>query len=774
MPAECRGLAVRAVLIFVVLAALPGALPAKVPPQWTALGDRPGDRMMAEYFRLETARLRDACLADVHSADDWNARRDECRRQLHEMLGLDPMAPRTDLKPVVTGRVEADGVVVEKLHFQSRPGLYVTGNLYLPKEVKGPMPGILYVCGHGGVKKDGVSYGNKCHYQHHGTWFARHGYACLVIDSLQLGEIEAIHHGTYREGMWWWNSYGYTPAGVEAWNCVRALDYLQTRKEVDPQKLGVTGRSGGGAYSWWIAAIDERIKAAVPVAGITDLQNHVVDGCVEGHCDCMFMVNTYQWDYPMVAALVAPRPLLIGNTDDDSIFPLDGVKRVYEKAGRIYELCGARDKIGLAVFPGPHKDLPELQKAAFAFFDKHLKGIERDPGEVDVKPFQPEQLKVFKELPADQINTKVQEQFVRLAPEPKVPESKDEWKLMTARWTAALMVKTFRAWPEKPEPLDVKEAWSAEREGVRLAAYDFTSQGPVRLRLFVVHRAGLKQAKSVVFNLLGDEDAWHDMLDCLRVSSEKELAPYGPFGAKQQDDTAAWLKGIAESDAVMVCFAPRGVGPTAFNPDKKKQTQIRRRFMLLGETLEGMQVWDARRAIQAARSLAIAKGATWALSGDREGSGLALYAALFEPPMDQLSFSGLAVGHREGLPPIATRQEKTEVRTPGDARTPARIAESTAELVVPGHPQGPALLNVRRFLDVPEALAMVVARSRVRLVEPNQLDRTYPKRVLKALGLDPRRLDQGLFPAEVQHGDADRYEPKSIRSSPDRQAPGRK
>ena len=132
-----------------------------------------------------------------------------------------------------------------------------------------------------------------------------------MIDTLQLGEIEGIHHGTYREGMWWWLDRGYTPAGVEAWNCVRALDYLETRHEVDRKRIGVTGRSGGGAYSWWIAAIDERIKSAVPVAGITDLQNHVVDGMLEGHCDCMFMVNTYRWDFAPWRALVAPRPLLI-------------------------------------------------------------------------------------------------------------------------------------------------------------------------------------------------------------------------------------------------------------------------------------------------------------------------------------------------------------------------------------------------------------------------------------------------------------------------------
>ena len=68
-------------------------------------------------------------------------------------------------------------------------------------------------------------------------------------------------------------------------------------------RIGVTGRSGGGAYSWWIATLDERIKAAAPVAGITDLQNHVVDGVAEGHCDCMFQVNTYRWDFAQVAAL---------------------------------------------------------------------------------------------------------------------------------------------------------------------------------------------------------------------------------------------------------------------------------------------------------------------------------------------------------------------------------------------------------------------------------------------------------------------------------------
>ena len=234
--------------------------------------------MIAAYFASRTQKLADRCLAEFQSLEDWQARQAELRQQLFEMLSLDPIPEKTPLKPVVTGTVEHDEFIVERLHFQSQPGLYVTGNLYRPMSQDGPLPAILYVCGHGRVKKGDTSYGNKAHYQHHGAWFARNGYVCLTIDTLQLGEIEGIHHGTYNHDRWWWNARGYSSAGVEAWNCIRSLDYLQSRDEVDGDRIGVTGRSGGGAYSWWIAALDERIKVAVPVAGITSLHNHVVDG----------------------------------------------------------------------------------------------------------------------------------------------------------------------------------------------------------------------------------------------------------------------------------------------------------------------------------------------------------------------------------------------------------------------------------------------------------------------------------------------------------------
>ena len=336
------------------------AVPGQAPSADTASRN---DQKLADYFRAQTAALGERCLADVSSLEYWRAHREPYREQLAEMLGLFPMPERTDLKPVITGKLEQPDFTVEKLYFQASPRLYVTANLYLPKNLDQPAPAILYVCGHSRVITNGVSCGNKTAYQRHGAWFARNGYVCLVIDTLQWGEIQGRHWGTFREGQWWWNSRGYTPAGVEAWFGIRALDYLCSRPEVDKERIGMTGRSGGGSYTWTVAALDERVKVAAPIAGMTDLRNQVVDGSIEGHCDCMFFLNTYRWDFPQVAALIAPRPLLIGNSDKDKLFPLDGVVRLYNQTRRIYQLYGQTNQLGLLITDGPARGYAGLAVA---------------------------------------------------------------------------------------------------------------------------------------------------------------------------------------------------------------------------------------------------------------------------------------------------------------------------------------------------------------------------------------------------------------------------
>jgi len=673
--------------------------------------------MIAAYFREETARVASASLSDIKTLEDWTSRREEYRRQLREMLGLDPWPERTPLNPVVTGKIDHDTFTVEKLHFQSRPGLYVTGNLYLPKQVEKALPAILYVCGHSKNKEGDVSFGNKTGYQHHGGWFARNGYVCLTIDTLQLGEIEGLHHGTHNLNQWWWNARGYTPAGVEAWNGIRALDYLETRPEVDRERMGMTGRSGGGAYTWWVAALDDRVKVAVPVAGITDLENHVVDGTVEGHCDCMFMVNTYRWDYAQVAALVAPRPLLISNTDKDTIFPLEGVVRVHEKVRRIYRLYGAEKQLGLHITEGPHADTQELHLHAFRWFNRFLKSDVQSQIEMAaVKFFEPRQLRVFEELPADERNTKIQEEFTVSAAAPAVPESASEWGARRDELLAALRDKVFRGWPDenssKDAALDLKEAFRVEREGICLAAYDFTSEHDIRLRLYVACRAGLKydELDLVVLNAL-DQNGWTKFVASLLPAFAQE------FDGEQRPEAdrhefEQMQKMFQSFKWGMAYVAPRGIGPTAWDQSEKKQTQHRRRFQLLGQTLDGMRVWDVRRAAQSLRALkGMEKIPLWMQGEEKTMAGIVLYASLFEPNVARLDLWHLATSHRDG----------------------------------------PDFLNVLRVLDIPQAVALAAEHSKVRIYQKDPAGWDFPQEVAQKLGWDKNRLQiRQINPKEAE------------------------
>ena len=610
-------------------------------PQWQV-----ADTNLAEYFRRETRTLSDQCLADVKTAEDWRRRAPELRAQLSEMLGLSPQPPRTDLKATVTKRFEHDTFTVENLHFQSRPGLYVTANLYVPKNLTKPAPTILYVCGHSPVVTNKVSYGTKAAYQQHGIWFARNGYVCLVLDTLESGEILGEHHGTYRQNMWWWNSRGYTPAGVETWNGMRALDYLSTRPEVDTNRFGITGRSGGGAYSWFVTAMDDRIKAAAPVAGITDLENHVVDGAVEGHCDCMFFVNTYRWDYPQLAALAAPRPVLICNTDDDNIFPLDGVVRLRDKVRRVYDLLGAGDKCGLVITPGGHKDTQELQVPVLRWFNQHLKGEEALIENAAVKLFSPQQLKVFDTLPGDAINTNIHFTFGEAA-RTEVPETKEEWNAQRDAWLVALREKCFAAWPTNLGAANLKLHFPKQGEDVFavdcgsaqvLLAVEYAANGrPARF---------LMRAGSALSEPGADTAVGHVLFD-----------PFMSFGAV------------------------------------KKQTQVRRRLMLLGRTLDSEMVWAMVRTIQAVRASEQFGKLPIRIEASDEMAENALYASLFAP-VEEL---------------ILSRPSKS-------------------------HMIRPDYLNVLRFLDVPQAVAMASERGRVELHGANEADWQYPLQTAKNLG----------------------------------------
>lgn len=656
-------------LVVILPLLLCAALPAGEPDPNAAL---------REYFRLQTKQVREESLKGYDSLEDWKKGRPELHRQLAEMLGLDPLPERTPLNATVTGTITGNDVIVEKLHFESRPGLYVTANLWRPREQSKPLPAILYVCGHARVKENGISYGNKVHYQHHGAWFARNGYVCLVIDTLGLGEVQGIHHGVYPRAKapsstpedpvyatrWWWYSRGYTPAGVETWNGMRGIDYLQSRPEVDDDRIGVTGRSGGGAYSWFIAAMDERVKVAVPVAGITDLKDHVVNDCIEGHCDCMFFINYYGWDYPMLAAMVAPRALLISNTDNDSIFPLDGVMRVHHFTRHIYDLYDAKKNLGIHVTEGPHADTQELRIGAFVWFDRFLKDRDRvikDPGD---KPYTKEELRVFRELPGDETNTTIDQTFVAKAEVPEVPGSVEAWQSLKESWSARLAETTFAGMPEhRPSP-DAELVNTIKNEGTTIREYRVETQAPFELPLYVITRKTHDSSDGFVFRPV-DQEQWKAFAVAAGIIEDGEAA----------DEAAVkkWRDRLENGKETLVVFAPRGIGPTAWEASAKERVHIRRRFMLLGQTLPAMRIWDVITAMSVLREQLNLKGRPTLIASGPRATTWALHAAAVLPDLARVQLDGLPATYHDA----------------------------------------PELLGVMRVLEMPQALAYVVSETPV-------------------------------------------------------------
>jgi hypothetical protein len=659
-----------AVLAALILVSVVAELPAAEPP--------PGRKMIDAYFRRQVKDISDACLGDVKTREDWEKKRPELRRQFLEMIGLDPLPPRTDLHATITGTIDADKFTIEKLHYQSVPGLYVTANLYVPKNAKLPAPAILYLCGHGSSIRDKVSSGNKVVYQHHGAWFAEHGYVCLIIDTLQLGEIQGIHHGTHpgkKHNMWWWHTVGYTPAGIECWNAMRALDYLETRKEVDPKRIGVTGRSGGGAYSWWLAAADDRPQCFVPVAGIVDLQAHVVegvaprfhDGVIAGHCDCMYFNNLYRWDFATVAALCAPRPLALGNSDADEIFPLPGYRRLADKVRRIYELYGASHRFELLETAGPHKDTPELRKGAYRWLNRWLKNDHTEVTESAYTPLPPEKLKVFERIPDDACNTTIHETFRKPAHLvlPEAPAVAQAWWVgRSVEIRQALRDKVFRNWPAAPPPLALKQVSDLHNHGLRLRSFVFTSEQDIDLRIWLLTADKVKP--NLVMLTAFDEAGFRAWVDQMAGAFREPLKLPGDteFDAARFEETK---KALTLHGWALAGVTARGIGPTRWaDSGSADEANIRRRFVLIGQTLDGQRVWDVRRALAALREVPELQGVPRSLHGTGDMAGIALYAGLFEPDVKRFDLVDLPASQR----------------------------------------QGPIFLNVRRYLDLPEAVAL--------------------------------------------------------------------
>jgi len=332
----------------------------------------------AQAFKLLNERW--TTVAGLKTKSDWEKRQTEVKRIFKEVAGEFP--PKTPLNPKVTGILKKDGFTVEKVYFESRPGYYVTALLFVPTGKKGKLPAILYCCGH---TVDGFKG-----YQKAALQLVKKGFVVLAFDPVGQGEriqyfdsegkprLHPDHEHSYPGTQSFIS--GLTPANYFIWDGIRAIDYLISRKEVDPTRIGITGRSGGGTQTAMIASIDDRIVAAAPECYVTSydkLFRTEAPQDVEQNLTYLIKKGLDMSDFLEVRA---PKPTLMVTTTMD-YFSIQGARDSYNEAKKMFAAYGYPDNLSMVEDDAGHENTPKNMMALHAFFQKHL----NNPGDPKVE-----------------------------------------------------------------------------------------------------------------------------------------------------------------------------------------------------------------------------------------------------------------------------------------------------------------------------------------------------------------------------------------------------
>ena len=567
-------------------------------------------RQVTEYLVNRASSITHKAAAELATRETWEPVRAKRLEEMRDMLGLLPWPARTPLNVKITGVLDKGDYTVEKIAFESMPKFYVTGNLYVPKKRTGKIPAIVYVCGHSYSPQ-----GDKAMYQRHGISFAKNGYAAIILDSIQIAETFALHHGVGWQEMPDWYSRGYTPAGVEVWNAMRAIDYLETRPEVDKERIGMTGRSGGAAMSWFTAAVDARVKAVAPVMGISTYAANVRENTQRLHCDCMFAINSYLHDMMHQGALIAPRPLMMAHGKKDSLFPVAGYEEFAQRIGTLFGSYGKRDQYSNIVVDTGHEDSTFLREKAIRFFDQHLLGALNRKLDMDYSDAPVEQLAVFGTPPPDAVNYRVHESFTTKPL--KTYAKAEEWKAHAQQLLPALREKVFAAVVrrEKAIPFEAKG---------KVQGFDVLEWQP---------EAGIT-LRGLVRN----------------PSKGPDKVPAVLYVASDGDDPGAvqaLFYGVsARTKAIQFTVYPRGVGEIGWEKSFAKDTL--RNAMHTGLTIDSMRLTDVMSAINVLKQQSNIDATKIMILGRGVSGAIGLYAALLDASIQQVTLLDPPTSHVEG------------------------------------------------------------------------------------------------------------------------------
>jgi Abhydrolase family len=312
----------------------------------------------------------------IHDERELLKLQKELREELLEMMGGLP-AEKTDLHARITGKIQKDGYSIEKLIFQSLPGVYVTALVYSPDDLSQKHPAVLVPAGH--------ATNGKIHYQGLSQQLVKRGYVAIAWDPVGQGERSQFWDG--KAGKSRYNlvcaehavlgnlAYlaGANLARWEVWDGMRAVDYLLTRSDVDADRISITGTSGGGTQTALIAALDPRIKVAVPSCYISSLPMRMAnrifaDPDSDPEQDLYGMVSGGV-DHVGLLMLMYPRPVMVASAVLD-FFPIEGARKTFREAQGWYKEFGHGERIAMVEGYHKHEYSAENQEAALDFLDR--------------------------------------------------------------------------------------------------------------------------------------------------------------------------------------------------------------------------------------------------------------------------------------------------------------------------------------------------------------------------------------------------------------------
>ncbi len=344
---------------------------------WLKFHDAPNSlyqHIASQAYKLLEARQEE--VSAISTLSGWRERQKKIRETLDEIVG--PFPDRTPLNARVTRTIKKEGFRVEHIIYESQPGFYVTSSMYIPDLARGAKaPAILYCSGH-------TSQGYRSNlYQHKITNLVKKGFIVFAFDPVGQGERleyydpdtdKSIVGGPTRE-----HSYagaqaflsGSSQAKYMIWDGIRAVDYLYSRNEVDHERIGITGRSGGGTQSSHIAAMDDRIYAAAPEAYITTFTRLLQTIGPQDAEQNLFKGIKRGIDHADLLAARAPKPALMVTTTND-FFSIQGARETAREVHELYRAYGHPGNFGMVEDIEGHASTKKNKEAMYAFFQKHL------------------------------------------------------------------------------------------------------------------------------------------------------------------------------------------------------------------------------------------------------------------------------------------------------------------------------------------------------------------------------------------------------------------